>query len=63
MWSQALDPMFSKIRVRHPDVWSEDMIDKDLDRRVFVKMGAGMISAVALAPTALALFKPLERCE
>lgn len=36
------------------------MIEHDLNRRDFVKMGAGMVSALSLSPAAAALFKPLE---
>ncbi len=39
------------------------MMDINLDRRDFVRMGAGMVSAFALAPGAAALFKPLEHPE
>ncbi|MBU0754138.1 MAG: Gfo/Idh/MocA family oxidoreductase [Planctomycetes bacterium] len=33
---------------------------EDLDRRDFVKMGAGMISVLSLSPSASAMFKPVE---
>lgn len=36
---------------------------EDLNRREFVKMGAGMMSALSLAPAAAAMFKPLESDE
>ena len=39
------------------------MTTNNVDRRDFVKMGAGMVSAFAFAPSAAALFKPLESDE
>jgi len=36
------------------------MINSDLDRRDFVKLGAGVVSAFALAPAASAFLRPLE---
>ncbi|MHC4943578.1 MAG: Gfo/Idh/MocA family protein, partial [Planctomycetota bacterium] len=36
------------------------MMDSNLDRRDFVKMGAGMVTALSLSPAAAALMKPLQ---
>lgn len=38
-------------------------MEYDLNRRDFVKMGAGMVSAIALSPSAVALMRPLESGE